>query len=301
MWKSVMDKQEIIQNINDLGNWFYQFDLKGNLTPVHPKFRINRHQQRKQYIFEPLIQLCGGSLVGKRVLDLGCNSGFWSLACIEIGADFVLGIDARKLHIDQAKFVFEVKEIPKNKYQFIQGDIFKFNFKDFGNFDIVLCLGLLYHISKPISLLEIISKINNDILIIDTNLSHLPGSFLEIRQDDLDHSLSAINFPLVTYPTKLALIKMVHQFGYSIAILKPRFQNYVGANDYKYRARRAFLCGRKMDLTKIKMETESVTPCTQCADFMIWVLRSFLYSSFSRWIVRRLPEKWTSPIKRALR
>jgi ribosomal protein L11 methylase PrmA len=41
------------------------------------------------------------------VLDLGCNAGFWSLAAIDAGADLVVGIDGRQMHIDQANLVFE--------------------------------------------------------------------------------------------------------------------------------------------------------------------------------------------------
>jgi 2-polyprenyl-3-methyl-5-hydroxy-6-metoxy-1,4-benzoquinol methylase len=55
--------------------------------------RANRHQQRYRYFFEPLVRLFGGSLKGHRVLDLGCNAGFWSLKAAEAGADFVLGVD----------------------------------------------------------------------------------------------------------------------------------------------------------------------------------------------------------------
>jgi 2-polyprenyl-3-methyl-5-hydroxy-6-metoxy-1,4-benzoquinol methylase len=64
-------------------------------------FRSNSHEQRKCYFFGPLIELCGGSLKGKRVLDLGCSAGFWSLDAVESGCDFVLGIDGRQMQIDQ--------------------------------------------------------------------------------------------------------------------------------------------------------------------------------------------------------
>src|SRR5215212_7167970 len=30
-----------------------------------------------KYFFDPLVHLLGGSLTGKRALDLGCNAGFW--------------------------------------------------------------------------------------------------------------------------------------------------------------------------------------------------------------------------------
>jgi tRNA (mo5U34)-methyltransferase len=296
-----LNDQEIVKKINSLGSWFYQFDLKGNLTPVHPKFRVNRHQQRKQHIFKPLVQLYGGSLAGKRVLDLGCNAGFWSLAAIESGAEFVLGIDARKLHIDQANFVFEIKEIAKQKYQFVEGNIFKVNLKEYGVFDIVMCLGLLYHINKPISLLEIISEINSDTLIIDTNLSHLPGAYLDIRSDDIEQNLSAIDVPLVMYPTKMALIQMVQQFGYSVVLLKPEFQNYSGLSDYKHGARRIFVCSKVTDLTNIKARTERITPTSQFFDFWIWIFRSMLYTRSFRWLAKGVPARWTSSLKRSIR
>ena len=38
-------------------------------------------------------------LKGKRVLDLGCNAGFWSLNAAEAGADFVLGVDGRQIQV----------------------------------------------------------------------------------------------------------------------------------------------------------------------------------------------------------
>ena len=103
--------------INNFDDWNYQFELAGHKTTPHAD-AINRHEQRKKYFFRPLVDLLGGSLAGKRVLDLGCNQGFWSLAAIENGCDYVLGIDGRQTHIDQAKFVFDVKGINKARYNF---------------------------------------------------------------------------------------------------------------------------------------------------------------------------------------
>jgi len=72
--------EEIRQKIASFPRWHYRFDLKGNLTPIFEERFANRHEQRKKYFFDPLVQLFGGSLAGKRVLDLGCNAGFWSLS-----------------------------------------------------------------------------------------------------------------------------------------------------------------------------------------------------------------------------
>src|SRR5918998_5027763 len=87
--------EEIQKKIASFARWHYRFDLKGNLTPIYEPSWENRHEQRRKYFFEPLVQLFGGSLAGKRVLDLGCNAGFWSLAAAQAGCDYVLGVDGR--------------------------------------------------------------------------------------------------------------------------------------------------------------------------------------------------------------
>src|SRR5690606_28533614 len=95
---SRMDQEQIRQKIASFPRWHYQFDLAGNLTPIFREKWIIRHRERKRYFFDPVVDLCGGSLKGKRVLDLGCNAGFWSLNAAEAGADFVLGVDGRQMH-----------------------------------------------------------------------------------------------------------------------------------------------------------------------------------------------------------
>jgi len=252
-----VENAEIIKKINSFPRWHYQFNLNGNLTLTSGETRINRHFQRKRYFFDPIVEHFGGTLKGKRVLDLGCNAGFWSWCAIETGADFVLGIDGRQVHIDQANFVFEVNEVDSSRYKFVCGNIFEADFRQFGTFDIVFFVGLMYHVAKPIEILEKISQVNDDILVIDTRLLMLPGPFLEIRQDDLDRTLAAVDYELVMYPTSQAVFEIARQFNYAVAMLKPNFSDYTGARDYQLGDRRAFLCAKKSDLSSMSVRAES--------------------------------------------
>lgn len=253
-----METAEIQRRVNSFQRWHYRFDLDGITTPISDKSRINRHEQRRQYLFDPLLAPFGGSLAGKRVLDLGSNAGFWSLAAIESGCDSVLGIDGRQMHIDQANLVFEVKGVDKNRYRFITGDIFRIDLKSLGRFDIVLCLGLLYHVSKHINLLEKISELNDDVLLIDTTLSTSAGSKLVMRHERLDSPRDAVDYELAMTPTKKAIEDMVRLFGYDVVMLKPRFSNYTGCRDYREGRRRAFLCAKTTQLQASNLETEPI-------------------------------------------
>jgi tRNA (mo5U34)-methyltransferase len=258
-----MQDEEIRMKIASFPTWHYQFDLRGNLTPIWKEDTINRHRQRNKYFFDPLVQLFGGSLTGKRVLDLGCNAGFWSLCAVEAGCDYVLGIDGRQMHIDQANFVFEANEVETDRFDFVTGNLFDIDFRRFGSFDIVLCLGLMYHVSKHVVLMEKISEVNSDILLIDTTLSMLPGSCLELRQDvGLENPRAAVDYDLVMHPTWQAVHDLVHQFGYSSVTLKPSFEDYEGASDYSRGKRRAFFCTKQTDLSRILGEVEQAPPGT---------------------------------------
>lgn len=253
-----MTKNEIIRKIESFPVWHYQFNLNENLTPIRDPKNINRHLQRKKYFFDPVVKLYRGTLTGKRILDLGCNAGFWALQAIEHGCDFVLGIDGRQMHIDQANFVFDVNQVDKNRYQFIKGDVFEVNFKKYGFFDIVFFLGLMYHINKPVTMLERISEVNSDILIIDTSVIKKKGSFLKIVRESVADPRNAVENELVLRPSRQAVFDIVQQFGYRVVMLKPQFMDYTGAEGYRKGIRRAFICAKKSDLAGLPAEIESL-------------------------------------------
>ena len=109
-----MDAHELEDRIAEFPAWHYSFEFEGGVrTPAASAGAANRHEQRRRYFFQSLLELTGGTLKGRRVLDLGCNAGFWSLASLQAGADFVLGIDAQQMYIDQAELVFTAKEIDR--------------------------------------------------------------------------------------------------------------------------------------------------------------------------------------------
>ncbi len=97
------------------------------------------------------------------------------------------------MHVDQAELVFEVKEVENDRYDFVLGDIFETDLRRYGPFDVVLCLGLMYHVSKHVNLLEKISEANTDVLVVDTTLSKAPGSVLEIVRQSSDRPMSAVD------------------------------------------------------------------------------------------------------------
>jgi SAM-dependent methyltransferase len=243
-----MQTADLAARIASFPQWHYEIDLAGHRTPIFDRRFVNRHRQRQDYLWPPLLRLCGGSLRGKRVLDLGCNAGFWSLAAVESGCDFVLGIDGRAMHVEQAELVFEVKGIDRGRYVFRRANVLDLAGADLGSFDVVLCLGVFYHVAKHVSLLEWITGLNTDVLLIDTNLARRPGAVLELGRDALDVPGNACDDELVMVPSRAAVLELVRHFGYRAAVLRPNFTSYEGADEFRDGWRRGFVCSRRAPL-----------------------------------------------------
>ncbi len=263
-FESNYSKEELQKRIDSFTRWHYQFDLSGVKTMPDDKAVINRHQQRKRYFFDPFVQFVGGSLKGKRVLDMGCNAGFWSLAAIQTGADYVLGIDGRQMHIDQARFVFEVYGIHPDRYQFITEDLNKLKFRDLGEFDVVLCLGLLYHVNRHYEMFANIAECNTEYLIIDTRIMKWERSSFLVYTENVVEPRNSLQDEVVFIPSASAITTLTSVFGYQSVILNPKFTSYQGAFDYEKGERRAFICAKQaVDLSKfpnIEQELTYTTP-----------------------------------------
>lgn len=253
-----MNAETIRSKVDSFPRWHYQFDLGDHKTPIFNEIFINRHAQRKKYFFDPLIAWFGGSLAGKRILDLGCNAGFWSLCACQAGCDFVIGIDGREMHIEQANFVFDVKRVSPSRYQFVNANIFDIDFTQFGIFDIVLCLGLFYHINRPIELLEKISAVNTDVLLIDTVISKQEGSLLKFIHEDVNEPRMSVDYTLAFHPSPAAVLDLTKLFGYRTVIIKPEFDSYEGAQDFKEGNRRAFISAKLSDPNSFPAMLETI-------------------------------------------
>lgn len=276
-----MEKQEIIDKINSFSDWMYEFDLQGNLTPVHSKAAVDGSKQRIKYCIDPLIKFCGGSLKGKKILDIGCNAGFLALEMINAGCDYIVGIDGRQSHIDKANFVFEVKDIDESRYKFYCDNVYDIDFKILGEFDIVICLGFFHHVNKHIELLEKISEVNSDLFLLETRVNRIPGNFVHILDDvDANHYANSINYSLTMFPSKKAVLSMVKMFKYKSLIINPQREHKAALKDYRLNRRLAFIFSKKSDLAKFPAEEQKITfisefkeLCSMCLNLAVKKLK----------------------------
>lgn len=264
---------DVAKGIADFPVWHYEFELGEHRTPIFDADHRNRHLQRRDYLFGALLRVLGGSLAGLRVLDLGCNAGWWSLAALDGGAEFVLGIDGRQEYVDQANFVFETKGIDPRSFEFVSGDLFELDLSNYGRFDVVLCLGLFMHISRPVSLMELIEGSGATTLLIDTSITRVPGPFLRIHRQSVDAiTTHAVDRELGILPSKRAIDVLGREFGFRTAVLRPKFSDWTGATDYRRGFRRGFICSKGTDPAVPGLDVEPTTRVSLLRDGIGWLI-----------------------------
>jgi tRNA (mo5U34)-methyltransferase len=144
-----LSADEIRDRVKALGPWFHNLDLDG--VPTAPEHFLGDYPAVKWQRFGDAIAL---DLTDRSVLDIGCNAGFYSIEMKRRGAKRVLGIDLDEDYITQARFAAKVKGL---EIEFRRLSVY-----DVGaigeRFDVVLFLGLLYHLRHPLLALDLINQ-----------------------------------------------------------------------------------------------------------------------------------------------
>ena len=196
--------------------------------------RLNERQiERLHGRYEVLVRRHRAILEGARVLDLASHDGRWSIAALENGAASVVGIEHKPGLVRKSEENFEFYKVPKEKYEFICGDIFE-HIDRIGKFDVVLCFGIFYHVMNHMLLLSKIAALEPRALIMDTNVSQLDGDVIELMYEAVGGNV------LVGAPTKGALRTMIASFGWSSEFFEWRDSGLCGPHsmsDYWSRKR----------------------------------------------------------------
>lgn len=141
--------ENIERRVRELGSWFHNLDLHGVQTAPH--HFLGDYPRVK---WERFAGALPADLRGKTVLDIGCNAGFYSIEMKRRGASRVVGIDSDETYLAQALFAAQV----------CQADIEfrKLSVYDVGalreKFDLVLFMGVFYHLRHPLLALDLIRE-----------------------------------------------------------------------------------------------------------------------------------------------
>jgi tRNA (mo5U34)-methyltransferase len=135
--------------------WYHSVDLLDG-TVTDGLISIERLERRVAHMPIP------ADLRGKRVLDIGAWDGWFSFEMERRGAD-VVAVDC--VEIENFLYAHDAR---KSRVDYRILDVMELTPRELGYFDIVLFLGVLYHLKHPLIGLEKVCELTRDLAIVES-------------------------------------------------------------------------------------------------------------------------------------
>jgi tRNA (mo5U34)-methyltransferase len=168
---------EVRGAVAELGPWFHNLHLPdGRQTaPDHPLGDF------PAFKWEQIADQIPANLAGARALDIGCNAGFYAFQLAARGAE-VVALDLDEHYLRQGRWAAELLD-PEGRVSFRQGSVY--DLVDVGGrFDVVLFMGVLYHLRYPLLALDVVAEKVGGRLVLQTLT--MPGSEPAEAPEDLE-------------------------------------------------------------------------------------------------------------------
>ena len=172
-----MDRAEILLRRDELsetyGAWHDTIALGDGVYTVSDHPRRKRERIRVRSILQAAADGLSMPLGDARVLDLGAAEGVFAVEFALHGAE-VLAFEGRTSNVEKIRFVRDALNL--ERLHVAHQDVRELSREEHGEFDIVLCLGVLYHLesASAVSLAHKIAEVCRRVAIIDTHISLKP-------------------------------------------------------------------------------------------------------------------------------
>jgi tRNA (mo5U34)-methyltransferase len=181
---------ELRRRAEALGPWFHNIDL-GHGVWTAPDHFLGDYPAVKWRRFAHAIP---DDLSGRSVLDIGCNGGFYAMEMKRRGADRVLAVDFDEDYLAQARFAADLSGLDIEFRRLSVYDVAALRER----FDLVLFMGVFYHLRHPLLALDLIHEhVARDLLVFQS-MQRGSGA-VEPVADDYDF-VEADHFDRPGYP-----------------------------------------------------------------------------------------------------
>lgn len=212
-----LSQAEFRDGLSRLAPWTYfvaSGDVDNRRYATFNEATILFHRYRRHLIIEALIKGLGPSIGSMKSLDIGCNSGFFTLELASSGFKESLGIDFRRENIEQAEFL-------KHAFRVNAATFTLENAKDIalagGCYDVVLNLGLMYHLSTPFEVMKTCFDVTTNVCVIDTITHKEPFSGYHLCVKNSAISIEGdLDFEL--QPTYRGIVDTIKASGFETVI-----------------------------------------------------------------------------------
>jgi hypothetical protein len=150
----------------------YNIRLSPDVYTIAPNM-VGPAERRIASVAQVVTDVAGGSLAGLRILDLGAHEGGFGVEMAMRGASVVC-VEARVAHVHKIEFAKQCLGL--DQLSIVQSDVRNIDHEQLGSFDVVLCLGLLYHLPSHdlLPFMHSLAKLCGRFMVLETQVSIRP-------------------------------------------------------------------------------------------------------------------------------
>ena len=211
--------------------WFYRFHLpSGKITSTYDDGALDQiHETRLAMLKQVVDARFGDTLAGHNAIDIACHQGWFATQLAQWNADDVLAIDARAEHVADTTLIRDALNL--SNLRVAQSDVHALEPTKLGQFDLVLMLGLIYHLENPIGALRQAHALTRHMCVVETQIvpgmtgmvdygsyrfvRPLKGSFGIIDETDDTHGPEASTTGICLVPSLEALFWIMRKIGFA--------------------------------------------------------------------------------------
>jgi tRNA (mo5U34)-methyltransferase len=152
-------------------NWMYLWPLpKGHqLKPLGAELD-SVHTTRAEMI-EPAVRAALAQSPSATAIDLACSEGWFAHRLLDWGAKRVIGLDIREQNIHRARLMREHFAIPPERLELRRADLFDLPLIAKEQYDVVLLLGLVYHVEDPVGAFRRSRALTRSLMVVESQLT----------------------------------------------------------------------------------------------------------------------------------
>lgn len=168
---TTMSRDDRLAIVRAFPYWYHRIYLGDGVYTVD-------HAEYHENVWRRFLPALPPRLDGKSVLDVGANAGYFSLQTKLMGARRVLGVEDYDAYLAQAEACrriwgvdVEYRKLDANRLDAIEEQ-----------FDLVVFLGVLYHLKHPFHVIEQIGRLCRDAVIVETEIIQAdPATHVTVR------------------------------------------------------------------------------------------------------------------------
>lgn len=209
-------KNRLFEELMKIKDWRHPFDFGRNRVVDLERAELGPWNKWRGEVSRQSIEMVM-DIESFTILDLACSDGYYSFELADKAAR-VVGLDARSEAIRRANLIKYFYGY--TNFEFKQADLREYDLsKEEGKsaFDLVLCYGIVYHLTDPYDFLSHAFEVTKDTLSLSTFLSSNEAPVLLVTKEDVSMAGSGLD-PISIRPSHQAVVRLLYGIGFDLVL-----------------------------------------------------------------------------------